>query len=95
MVVEADEHTGVGRVSCRIDGKTTILEMSLADIGQKLSSQAKMTLDSIGAATSKARVEEHSDGWFFQAREGLQGPFASSEEAEKQLDQHMLVAQSA
>ena len=95
MVVEADESRGVGRVSSRTDGKTTVVEMPLSEIGQRLSVSAKMTLDSIGAATSVQRIQQKSDGWYFSAREGLLGPFASHEEAEEELTGHMLSAQSA
>lgn len=95
MVVEADELSGVGRISSRVDGKTTVVEMPIAEIGKRLSTAAKMTLDSIGSATSARRIEQRSDGWFFSAREGLQGPFASREAAEDELDRHLLEAQSA
>jgi len=95
MVVEADELTGVGRVSSRVDGKTIVTEMPVAEIAQRLSMAAKMTLDSIGSATAARRIEQRADGFFFTAREGLQGPFASTEEAEEELDRHLLMAQSA
>jgi len=95
MVVEADESRGVGRVSSRADGQTKVVEMPLSEIGQRLSMSTKMTLDSIGAATSTQRVQQQSDGWYFSAREGLIGPFATQAEAQKELTGHMLSSQSA
>lgn len=95
MVVEADELSGVGRVSSRVDGKTTVVEMPVSEIGQRLSVAAKMTLDSIGSATSTQRIQQRADGWYFSAREGLKGPFGTSEEAEEALDSYILTSQSA
>jgi len=95
MVVEADESTGIGRVSSRVDGQSQIVEMPLSEIGKRLSMSAKMTLDSIGAATSAQRVQQKSDGWYFAAREGLQGPFSSHDEARSELDSYLLASQSA
>ena len=95
MVVEADELRGVGRVSSRVAGQTNVVEMPLADIGQRLSVSSKMTLDSIGEATSTQRVQQKSDGWYFLAREGLMGPFSSHDEAQDQLTGYILSSQSA
>lgn len=95
MVVEADESTGIGRVSTRIDGKQTLLEMPLVDIAMYLSSGAKLVLDNLGSPESKQRVLEKEDGWFFSAREGLKGPFPSGEHAERELDQYIIASQGA
>jgi len=95
MVVEADEARGLGRVSSRVDGQPKVVEMSLNDIGQRLSMSAKMTLDSIGAATTTQRVQQKSDGWYFSSREGLVGPFSSNDEAQQELTGYLLTSQSA
>jgi len=95
MVVEADESSGVGRVSSRIDGQSNVVEMPLTEISQRLSVSDKMTLDSIGAATSGQRIQQRSDGWYFSAREGLSGPFKSQNEAQKELTAYILSSQSA
>ncbi len=95
MVVEADESSGMARVSSRVDGQSNVVEMTLLEISQRLSVSAKMTLDSIGAATSAQRIQQQSDGWYFSAREGLTGPFSSQDEAQKQLTRYILSSQSA
>lgn len=95
MVVEADEASGTGRVSTRIDGKQTIVSMPLADIAMNLSSTTKLSLDNLGSAQSKQRVLKKEDGWFFAAREGLKGPFPSDKQAERELDQYIIAAQGA
>lgn len=95
MVVEADEAKGVGRISSRVNGRSNVVEMPLAEIGKRLSLSAKMTLDGIGAATTTERVQEKSDGWYFTAREGLMGPFASHDEAQNELSDYLLSSQSA
>lgn len=95
MVVEANEASGIGRVSTRIDGQQTILEMPLADIAMHLSSTTKLSLDNLGSPASKQRVLKKDDGWFFSAREGLKGPYPSGEQAERELDQYIIAAQGA
>ena len=95
MVVEANESTGLARVSTRIDGQQVLLDMPLADIAMHLSSNAKLSLDNLGSPESKQRVLKKEDGWFFSAREGLKGPYPSGETAERELDQYIIAAQGA
>lgn len=95
MVVEADEVSGMGRVSSRVDGHTNVVEMPISEIGKRLSLSSKMTLDGIGAATSAQRIQEKSDGWYFSAREGLIGPFKTDKEAQKELSEYIMSSQSA
>jgi len=95
MVVEANESAGTGRVSTRIDGQQTILEMPLADIAMHLASTTKLNLDNLGSPESKRRVLKKEDGWFFSAREGLKGPFPTGEQAERELDQYIIAAQGS
>ena len=95
MVVEADEASGIGRVSSRVDGTTQVVEMPLSDIGKRLSLGARMTLDGIGAATSEQRVQEDTDGWYFSAREGQKGPFPSRKQAQEALTRYIMKSQSA
>ena len=95
MVVEANESTGTGRISTRIDGKQELLEMPLSDMAMHLSSSTKLSLDNLGSQESKQRVLKKEDGWFFSAREGLKGPYTTGEQAERELDQYIIAAQGA
>ena len=94
MVIESDETAGVARVSSRIDGAQTVREMPLAEIAELLAGTEKLCLDGIGTDSSKTRVVQKSDGWFFKAREGLKGPFSSGAEAEEELGRYMVAAQA-
>jgi hypothetical protein len=95
MVVEADELTGTGRVSCQLDGRQQVVEMSLTEIGRRISSGESLTLDNVNGAEVTNRILKKPDGWFFSTREGLKGPYRSDTEAEQQLNQHIVATQSA
>lgn len=94
MVIEADQERGIGRVSTRIDGKHQTIEMPLATIGNRIAAAAGLALDSANSESQAARVIRKPDGWFFNAREGLKGPFKSSESAERELNEYVIAAQT-
>ena len=93
MVIDADKKSDLARISCRIDEKQEVFEMSLGEVTRRISAGADVALDGLNEE-KKARLVRKPDGWFFPAREGLQGPFNSSEEAERHLEQHILGVQS-
>ena len=93
MVVDVDRTSGLARVRCRIDDEQKVLEMSLGEVTRRISAGADVTLDGLNDE-KKDRLVRKKDGWFFPAREGLQGPYSSSEEAEQNLEQHVLGVQS-
>ncbi len=95
MVVEANETSGIGRVSFREDGKQQVVEMSLSELGRRISLGANLALDTVAAPEATPRIARKRDGWYFSAREGLNGPFRTREEAEEGLSQHILESQSA
>ena len=95
MVIEADPESGIGRVSTRIDGQQQMLEMPLSEIGNKIAAAAGLTLDTVNSETQTARVIRKPDGWFFNAREGLKGPYQSSEAAERELNEYVISAQAS
>lgn len=95
MVVEVDEEAGIGRVSTRIDGTQQVIEMPIAEVGRRISLGANLVLDNVSESELAKRIVRKKDGWFFSAREGLQGPYRSGEEAEKRLTQHVLATNSA
>jgi hypothetical protein len=92
LVIHTDEEAGVAQVSCRIDGESRVLEMSLAEVGLRISSG--LTLDNLNGKESSKRILKKDDGWFFAAREGHKGPFVSKAEAEAELKAYILSAQS-
>lgn len=95
MVIHADQENGIGQVSTRIDGKQQVIEMPLSEIGNKIAAAAGITLDSVNSETQTARVIRKPDGWFFNAREGLKGPYQSSESAERELNEYVIASQAS
>ncbi len=95
MVVEADEASGIGRVSCSIDGKQQIIEMPLNEIGRRISLGGYLVLDNVSGSELSKRITRKKDGWYFSVREGLKGPFRSGEEAERELSRHILASQTS
>ncbi|MGI9323903.1 MAG: DUF6316 family protein [Pseudomonadales bacterium] len=94
MVVEADELSGVGRISFREDGENRVVDMPLSEISQRIAANSDLLLDNARAPESSKRIVRKPDGWFFSTREGLQGPFQSGQEAEQELGQHMVASQA-
>ena len=94
FVVEADEAAGTARVSCRVEGEQRLIDMSLTDVAVRISAGSDLVLDNINSNESNKRVVRKDDGWYFSAREGLMGPYNSDEDAERELGQYILAAQS-
>lgn len=90
MVVEANEASGIGRVSFRVDGQQQMVEMPLSEVGQRISAGTNLVLDNVSGTELSKRILRKPDGWFFSAREGLKGPYQSGEEAERELSQYIL-----
>ena len=92
LVVEIDEEAGIGRVSSRVDGEQQLNDMPLADIARCISANSDLALDNVGESAPK-RIVRKDDGWYFNSREGLQGPYLKGEEAEAALKQHIISSQ--
>ena len=95
LVVEANETTGLARVTCRIEGERRVLEMPLTEVSRRISAGANLSLDNINGSESSSRVVKRDDGWYFSTREGLKGPHGSEEEARTELGNFVIAAQSA
>lgn len=85
----------MGRISYRADGERQLVDLPLTEIRRRLSLGANLILDNISGSESANRIERKKDGWYFSAREGLKGPYRSGEEAERELGQYVLSAQTA
>lgn len=94
FILEALPEAGTARVSCRVDGKTEVSTVPLADIVAILAANPELQLDALGSKESSKRVKKRANGWFFHSREGEQGPYMSADEAEEALQQHILSSQS-
>ena len=94
LVVSVDNDTGAARVSCRVDGKTQIFEMPLAEVTQRVSSGANLILDNLNAPDSVKRIRQKDGAWFFAAREGQIGPYDSQEQARQELVRYILSMQT-
>lgn len=95
LVVHVDEAEQSAQVTCRFGEDTEILEMPLADVARRVSSAHTLILDNLNGPTAERRILELQDGWYFAAREGRIGPFASRQEAGRALARHVLSMQSA
>lgn len=94
FVVHACEATNIARVSCRIDDERKLIEMPLTEVRQLICSDADLSLDNVNGRASSERIVEKKDGWYFSAREGLKGPYASKDEAQSELNSYIVAAQS-
>lgn len=94
MVVEADQTLGTARVSCRIEGQLTVIEMPYAEMARRVCASAGLVLDNLNSPESAERIVKKADGWHFCSREGLMGPYESEQEAASQLGRYVLSMQT-
>jgi len=94
MVVETDEKAGTARVSTQVDGKHTLLDYSLTQVSERIAASGNLSLDNTSGANAKKRLIQKEEGWFYQTREGEQGPFESREIAERELGRFIVAKQS-
>ncbi|MCR9260659.1 MAG: DUF6316 family protein [Pseudomonadaceae bacterium] len=94
LVVEVNTDTQTARVSCRANGKQRVFDMPVAEVAVRLSSNAHIELDGLNEDTTSKRITQQADGWYFRAREGLQGPFACQSEAQDCMQSYIVASQS-
>jgi hypothetical protein len=94
LVVHVDQATGIGRVSCSIDGEMQVTELPLAEISRRVSEGAQLILDNLNGPLAAQRLLRRKSGWHFASREGEMGPFPSKQEAGQQLARYILSKQS-
>ena len=94
LVVEVNTATQSARVSCRANGKHRVFDMPVAEVAARLCANAHIDLDGLNQKTTSDRVMQQQDGWYFRAREGLQGPFACQSEAQEHLQSYIMASQS-
>jgi hypothetical protein len=51
-------------------------------------------LDNLNGPDAARRIERRKDGWHFSAREGFMGPYASEQEAARELGKYVLAVQT-
>ena len=94
LVVEVNTQTQTARVSCRANGKHRVFDMPVAEVASRLYSNAHINLDGLNEDNTGKRITQQKDGWYFRAREGLQGPFACQSEAQDHMQQYIVASQS-
>lgn len=94
LVVRVDQASGTGRVSCRIDGESQLIDMPLADIAKRVATGAGLILDNLNGPQAAKRLRQRKDGWYFTAREGEKGPYDSRQTAGQELARYILSMQS-
>lgn len=95
LVVAADHAKETARVSCRVEGTTQVVDMPLSEVARRLSANPDLKLDNLNGPSAARRIVCHDGEWFFTAREGLQGPFETSDAAKHGLARHILRMQAA
>lgn len=95
LVVATDEEQGTARVSCRVADGLQVIDMPLTDVTRRLTANADLKLDNLNGPNAVKRIVSQDGEWFFTAREGLQGPFATSEDAKRALARYILCMQDA
>lgn len=94
MVLDADERSGIARVSCRMDGLQQVVEMPIADVVRRISSAGSLILDNMNSPDSLRRVTQQGSDWYFASREGSIGPYATRTEAAQNLCRYILAMQT-
>lgn len=94
LVVRVDQESGIGRVSCRIDGERQLIDMPLTDIANRVAKGAGLILDNLNGPQAARRLRQRNEGWYFAAREGEKGPFDSRQTAGEELVRYILSMQS-
>ncbi len=94
MVLDADDRTGIARVSCRMDGLQQVVEMPLADVVRRISTAGSLILDNMNSPDSLRRVTQQGDDWYFTSREGSIGPYTTRTEAAQNLARYILAMQT-
>lgn len=94
MVLDADDRSGIARVSCRLDGEQQVVEMPLAEVVRRISTASSLILDNMNSPDSLRRITRQGDSWYFASREGAIGPYASKSEAAQNLCRYILTMQT-
>ena len=94
-VLHVDSNTGMARVSVREDGKQSVVEMPVHEIGAKVGACNQLALDGLESQQTANRAFEGDDGWYFKAREGEFGPFVDEVTAKKELKNYIIKVQGA
>ena len=94
-VLHVDSDTGMARVSVREEGKQSVVEMPVHEIGAKVGACNQLALDGLESQQTANRVSEDEDGWYFSAREGKFGPFDDEATAKKELKNYIIKVQGA
>ena len=95
LVVAADHTQETARVSCRVEGTTQVVDMPLSEVARRLTANPDLKLDNLNGPDAARRIVCQDGEWFFTAREGMQGPFDTSDAAKHGLARHVLRMQAA
>lgn len=93
LIVDADPESGFARVSCQMGDANDVVTIPVSDCIRLLANSKALKLDGLNARQTDYRVIERDQRWFFKTREGQFGPFADRRAAERELKQHILLAQ--
>ncbi|NKC00088.1 MAG: hypothetical protein GKR90_16545 [Pseudomonadales bacterium] len=94
-VLHVDRKTGTARVSVREDGRQTVVELPVHEIGAKVGACNHLILDGLESQETASRVSQEAGGWFYKAREGKFGPFDTEEQAQTELKKYIIAVQGA
>ena len=93
LVLDVDPETGTTRASCKPGEFTEFHEFSLAEVSSLIAKSGHLILDGLNAQKTAKRIFERDEAWYFQSREGEQGPYDTAAKASAALKKHILNAQ--
>ena len=94
LVLEVSDTAGTARVSCCLEGERQIIDMPLVDVMTRVGTAGALQLDNINAPETIQRISLRDDGWYFAAREGRIGPYATKHDAAQNLGRYILAMQT-
>jgi hypothetical protein len=92
MVLQIDGESA--RVSCRLDGRTRVVDLPTIEVTQRVAASAGLALDNLHGPQATRRVLHKDDGWYFASREGLIGRYPSEDDAASALARYVLAMQT-
>ena len=94
LVLSVDLEHRLARVSTAHEGKHKVTELPLPEVQAMVAAEPRVILESLRDPQRRERIEQTDLGWFFNAREGRQGPYPTREEASAELQRHVRAAAS-
>ena len=94
LVLSVEGDRGRARISRGKGRAAEVLEWSMEDLRCRFHGGSNLILDGLNSPKISSRITQEDDGWYFQTREGRQGPLPGADDAHKALQSYILASQS-